>query len=64
MSDHSREQEGKELDDRFVELCRTAYRAIYSQQKHLDPCNEGQMGNSRTAKKALEDAFALVGASL
>ena len=58
----SHRQDGP-LGDPFLNLVRKAYRAIYSQQKHLDE-NEGQLGHSRTALEALREAFALIGATL
>jgi len=51
----------KQPDQRFLELCRQAYRAMYSQQKHLDSGNTGQMGHGQYAMKVLVRAFGLLG---
>lgn len=54
----------KDPDGKFLELCRSAYQAIYSQQKHLDPDNDGQLGHAHDAMNAMREAFKLIGARL
>lgn len=54
----------KHPGNKFIEFCRHAYRAMYSQQKHLDADNSSQMGHNRDALNALSAAFKLAGLRL
>ena len=51
----------KDPDGRLRELCRDAYRCLYSQRKYLDSDNSGATDFNNMAMTSLKEALKLLG---